>query len=533
MGLIDKLFQGTAAERIINHRNLYILGLATIFCGLAWSNALMSIGQFIVLGNALLELNFKNKWLQIKHNKVFLVLAGLYLLHLLGLLWSCNYQYGFQDLRIKIPLLLLPLIIVTSSKLKRQEIKLLFGTYVLTLLCLTFWSFYQLQQLEATIGMNKRELSPFISHIRYGLNIAMAALTLLFAPFFIKQRFIAYLLGLWFLYCLFSFELYTGLACFLITGIFLLLRYLVVGVKKPIYALSTFVLLALLLSYSAYHVHQVYHDYKTPVETTFDQDSVIVMTANQNYYHYEMEDNRKVNGVYIARFLALEELWKEWEKRSKLDVHGEDLKGQNLQATLLSYLSSKGLKKDSAALAKLSDKEIEAIENGIANAYYLNHNRFQVRLHKSFSEIDNYLSTSYANGASLAMRIVYWKTAFHIIKKNFWFGVGTGDVKDAFKSQYEIDKSELDEQYRRRSHNQFLSIWVALGLVGLLFFGFYLLYPLWHIPSGWASLYLAFFLISVLSFFTEDTLETQAGVTFFAVFNSLILLGFKNQDQTS
>jgi len=37
--------------------------------------------------------------------------------------------------------------------------------------------------------------------------------------------------------------------------------------------------------------------------------------------------------------------------------------------------------------------------------------------------------------------------------------------------------------------------------------------------------YLSFFIIAVISFLTEDTLETQAGVTFFAFFNSFFLLG--------
>jgi hypothetical protein len=36
--------------------------------------------------------------------------------------------------------------------------------------------------------------------------------------------------------------------------------------------------------------------------------------------------------------------------------------------------------------------------------------------------------------------------------------------------------------------------------------------------------YLSFLLIVIASFFTEDTLETQAGVTFFAFLNALLLI---------
>jgi hypothetical protein len=43
-------------------------------------------------------------------------------------------------------------------------------------------------------------------------------------------------------------------------------------------------------------------------------------------------------------------------------------------------------------------------------------------------------------------------------------------------------------------------------------------------------LYITFFLIAVVSFLTEDTLETQAGVTFFAFFNSFFLFVFKKEE---
>jgi hypothetical protein len=43
--------------------------------------------------------------------------------------------------------------------------------------------------------------------------------------------------------------------------------------------------------------------------------------------------------------------------------------------------------------------------------------------------------------------------------------------------------------------------------------------------------YYVFLIIALSSMLTEDTLETQAGVTYFALFNSLLLLqGEKNYD---
>ena len=47
------------------------------------------------------------------------------------------------------------------------------------------------------------------------------------------------------------------------------------------------------------------------------------------------------------------------------------------------------------------------------------------------------------------------------------------------------------------------------------------------------TLFRLFMFIAMLSFFTEDTLETQAGVTFVAFFMSLFLVGAKDLNKRS
>ena len=83
--------------------------------------------------------------------------------------------------------------------------------------------------------------------------------------------------------------------------------------------------------------------------------------------------------------------------------------------------------------------------------------------------------------------------------------------------------SLLDERWRLRSHNQYLSIAVAFGITGLLWFIFTLIYPLIRQARSGDYLYVFFIIISILSMVTEDTLETQAGVTFFALFTCIFL----------
>jgi O-antigen ligase len=81
----------------------------------------------------------------------------------------------------------------------------------------------------------------------------------------------------------------------------------------------------------------------------------------------------------------------------------------------------------------------------------------------------------------------------------------------------------LEQRWRLRAHNQYLSIAIGMGLVGLIWFLFTLFYPLLKLNMHANFLYVSFFAIAIISFLTEDTLETQAGVTFFAAFNSYFL----------
>jgi len=115
-----------------------------------------------------------------------------------------------------------------------------------------------------------------------------------------------------------------------------------------------------------------------------------------------------------------------------------------------------------------------------------------------------------------------------IIKNNLLIGVGTGDIAKSFDEQYEKSNSLLKKENRLRSHNQYLSIAVTFGVIGLLWFLFTLFYPAYKMKMYSDILYLSFFFIAVFSFFTEDTLETQAGVTFYAFLNSLFLFVREN-----
>jgi len=74
-----------------------------------------------------------------------------------------------------------------------------------------------------------------------------------------------------------------------------------------------------------------------------------------------------------------------------------------------------------------------------------------------------------------------------------------------------------------RAHDQYLEITVGFGLVGLAWFLLSIFYPGIKTKKIFTYFYFIFWLIFMLSLFTEDTLETEAGATFYAFFNSFFL----------
>jgi len=517
----------------LNHRHLYLLGLATILCGLGWSNILMSVGQFIIIGNWIIEFDFKRKLSKLKKSPIIWIVLALFLIHLVGLFWTSDFKYATKDITTKLPLLAFPIIIGTTKKLRLPEWKLLLRVYVITLFILTIASLGKYLNLWGPEIHDKRELSIYISHIRYGLNLTLATFLLIwYNP--LPNKIFNRLLALWLVISLLLFQLYTGLVIFGLT-----VSVLSIVTRKSLFKKSPFTGLfyissVVIISFLSYQAMLVYHDFNKLVKLDYNQEEFNgSKTLNGEHYSHEGTDKRKENGVYTRRYIARKEIRKEWEKVSTIPFKNEQNIDNPIAQRLYRYMSSKGLKKDSLGLSTLDQSEIEAIENGVANHYYVTHNSLQNRLHKTFYELREYQRTGNASGYSIAMRLEYWNTGLTIFQKNILYGVGTGDIKVAFTEEYEITASKLDPSYRNRAHNQYLTFLACFGLIGCIIILFSIYYPLLTLKYN-PLLGITFIVIMSLSFLTEDTLETQAGITLYASFYCLIIFGLNNfQDKTS
>ena len=243
-------------------------------------------------------------------------------------------------------------------------------------------------------------------------------------------------------------------------------------------------------------------------------------TVNNNPYYHDTLNTQIENGEFVWLYVSQEELMQEWEKRSAIPYDSLDNKGQPMYGTLIRFLTSKHLRKDSMGLAALSDDEIQRIENGQTGVQM--NKGVITRLNAFLMEYRIYSEGGDPNGHSLIQRIEHLKAAVGIIENHWIAGVGAGDVPQAFTDQYARMNSRLTEEHQHRSHNQFLTIWVGLGIVGLILFILLLVWPFFEIKTK--DYFMIMVLLSlIISCLFQDFIETQAGVTIFGLFYSLAL----------
>lgn len=475
--------------------------------------------------------NYREKLNRFASNKWALLIASIFLLHLVGLFYTSDFDYALRDIRIKIPLLALPFFIGSQERLNSKELRLVIFVFIAAVLTGTIASIYKLMGIPEGSATDQRHLSVFISHIRFSLMICLAVF---FSACRIPSektplKIVFAVVVVWLMIFLFITAFFTGLVVFTITASALLFVFLF-RQKKTLPRIMALLFIAALIIIPVKIISDNLGEYFSyhPVESAQLDD---FSKGGERYFHDTtgVESRLTENGNYIWRYIAWKELKRSWNRKSDFDFEGKDQKGQSIRGTLVRYMTSKGLRKDSVGLQQLTERDIRAVEKGVANEKYLDMSAVDVRIQQIIWEFDNYRKGDEFNGHSVVMRWVYWNTAYQIIRDHFWIGTGTGDIDRAFKEKYDEVNSGLDEKWRLRAHNQFLTIFATFGVIGFLWFIIALFLPFFALKKWRNWYYLSFIIIAVLSMITEDTLETQAGVTFFAFWNTLLLIGRKDR----
>lgn len=122
---------------------------------------------------------------------------------------------------------------------------------------------------------------------------------------------------------------------------------------------------------------------------------------------------------------------------------------------------------------------------------------------------------------STTIRMHLWKYAAEVIAEHPASGVGIGDIKEKLVEKYTENNYEYGIRNRISPHSQYLHTGVVLGIPGMILILLMLGAPAvlaWR-KEEW--LYVLFLVIIALNSVTESILERQAGILFFAFFNSL------------
>ena len=529
-------------EKIKTGNALFFASLVLMAVGLTLSPFLMGASVFLLMGAWLFTGDpVRVKFNRFLHNKVALVMVSLYLLHVVGLVYTSDFAYAFKDLKVKLPLLVLPLVLSSEKPLDKKQLNLLMLIYVASVFVATCVSF--VSYIRHDYG-DIREISHFISHIRFCLNIVLCVAIIGQAmverqfpkgsvpPFGLKtavDQFLRWFLLFWFLYQIYIFESISGYLALLGLILATLLYVFFTRVHKTgwrVVMLTAIIAIPLVLGIYLYRT-------VSPMlaQPKVDFATLEAKTAQGNAYWHDTVCFPAENGRWVGLYFCRSELREAWNQRSHLDYDGQTLNGENLEATLARYLTSKELRKDASGVAALDDQDIRNVEQGVAN--YVNWTRqgLYSRLSETAFEYNQYRRYNNPNGGSLSQRIEYTKASLHLIKQHPLFGVGTGDIPSAYQRAYDEMQSPLQSQYRHKAHNQYLSITVGFGCIGLLIFLFSLLYPYLALKRNRTYLYTVFMVILLLSMLPEDTIETQAGVMWFAFFNSLFIFALGNKEE--
>ncbi|MFL5754632.1 MAG: O-antigen ligase family protein [Bacteroidia bacterium] len=505
-------------KTIFSNRNLFLFGLFLVVVGMPLSKFLMSLGQFVMLGNWIIEGEWKRKWQVIRTSRVLWVLSSFYLMHLVGLLWTSDFNYAANDLRIKLPLLWFPLLFSTTRPLEKKEIDGLLNFFIVATFLASIISMFVLFGWTRKRVTDIRDISIFNSHIRFALMIVLCICILLYdylSSKTIPQYFLKGLLVLWFVVFLMIMESLSGILILGVVLFYIFIRYM--SSRENIFLkYFPFILLISGVILMTYLIKSECDKYYTKRKVNYEA-LYASKTPNGKYYHHDTSSNVTENGYPVWLYNEYDELRGAWNKVSSVKFDSIDKKGNLISHTLIRYLTSKGFRKDSFTVTLLTTEEIAEIERGVSNYRYSNTGDLRSRIHEVIWEYDNFLNGINPSGHSLLMRLEFWKTGLDIVRAKPLFGVGTGDVRKAFELQYRLNNSKLEESWRLRSHNQFLAIAIAFGIAGLLLFCTWLFLPP-LLQKNKHPLFALFFIIALLSMLNEDTLETQAGVTFYGFF---------------
>ncbi len=462
--------------------SIYFYLSLSFLVGLTCSKFLMSVSLILHAMLFLFAGNYKEFWQRLLSNKWLLFLLAFWCLHVLSLAWSTDLKEGWDAIRVRISIVYLPILYIGTLSFKQHQI--ITYTKVLMLAIVVVIGLNVIHYgvlIQNNLALDIRQLSWFGSHIRFGILVSFSGI-LAFNLW--KKKFLPTLLLFAYLILIGIYTFYSQTFSAIISASFVLL---VIG-----YDLIRSMRFSRIIGIGFIVVVGV----AGAVTIKF------IATPNPVCGSFESDDEAR----------------KSWALRSDFPLDSLDRKGQGLRRTAERYLCAKEMALTARSIQKLSQEDVLNIENGFTSVHSANGGIWS-RLEELKFELHE---ATDPNGHSLLQRIAYWKTAWAVINDHPWLGVGIGDINSEMENKYNKTGSTLKPEYRNRSHNMYLTTWMGIGVLGIILLLGCIGYFGWMGFKEHHLVLLAFSFIVFSTMCIEDSLETQAGASFFGFFIAIL-----------
>jgi len=131
---------------------------------------------------------------------------------------------------------------------------------------------------------------------------------------------------------------------------------------------------------------------------------------------------------------------------------------------------------------------------------------------------------------SVNVRYGIFRCSLEILEENWLIGTSAGDLQNNMNTCFEQFDTTVFRTGNYNTHNQYLDLWLSLGIIGL--FALFLIYwiPFSNALRSGSDLYLAFIIFFSICCLTENVLARQWGVEFFSFFNALFFFCYQQQE---
>ncbi|HAH23386.1 MAG TPA: hypothetical protein DCL77_06475 [Prolixibacteraceae bacterium] len=513
-------------------KQLFFFASVFLFAvSLPFAEFMISVSTGLIFVSWLITGHFVQKWEHLKDQPAALLIISIFLVYVIGVIFTNDMKQALYELKKTVFILALPLCISTGPTINYRLFRKIILSFLAALNIATVIAIFRLIFRDQLDIHDIWEIL-FVSHIGFTFQLLLGVSIIINelynnSSISRQRRNLLIADALYLIVFLFVLKSLTGLTTFAL----LLIIHLVFVIwkiknrKRKAFALITLSMMVLGgVSYLGWCVHRFYDTEQV------DLNHLPQKTQSGHIYHHDINDKLLENGHYVGLFVCEEELQKSWEQRSSLGYQDADQNGFPVSSTLIRYLTSKGLTKDSVGMSKLLPEDIVNIEKGIANYIYTQ--RFMSlypRIYQTIWELDVYFKTGNPNLKSLAKRIEFEKAAFTVIREHPLFGVGTGNWKQAFDVAYQKNHSQLEPIQYGSSHNQYLNYLAKFGVLGFLWIVFAWVYPLFLTNKH--HFYPAVMLLLILGIanFSDSNLEAHMGISFFVFFYSFFLFSETHQ----